>query len=190
VHCDLARSSCKELLAQVDATAPSFLITARLPALSCSLSESKLKSLIRCTSFSNDSSAAAMPTTVANEGGATRAIKKRIGNMDRRLMCGVFTIDAVAVALYTGALEQDRLASLRIMGIHAEVQQRPCDEMVKFNVQSIVAEDHTQPERSDFRVLLSTESTNSDPFLQVSYTHIVFSSSKVSVSPPHCCAHA
>ena len=133
VHCMLSRSSCKDLLTQLDKNAPSLRIHANLPALHCSLSESKLKSFIKCMNFSlgRPRTTASKPT--AGDG----APAKRVNKMERRLMLGSFSIDKVTVEMNCGLLQQDRLASLVVCNIGAEITQRPFDETVEFKVWSV-----------------------------------------------------
>ena len=171
VHVNFSRCIAKELLAQIEPNAPSLKLEGNLPALTCNLSETKLVSLLRCTSFP-PSPASMQRDGVQGESAAKAVVKRRLKETDRRVMVADFTIDRISVEVYGGPVEQDRLVGLVVRGLRAEMTQRTFDEQLSFVVEDILAEDHTQPAGSEFYRLITTESHSGLPFLTMTYTHL------------------
>jgi hypothetical protein len=166
VHCDVKRCAFRDLLAQIEPEAPSLTVNCNVPSLICNLSETKLVSLLRCLS-------PPQPSSRGPKGGPEPALSKRRLRVDRRLMVANISISSIAVEMYSGHLELERLVGIRVAGVEAEITHRPFDETFKFVVQSVLAQDHTQPPGSEFYKLITTETFEGEPFLKMMYTHLL-----------------
>jgi hypothetical protein len=172
VHCNISRCNNKELLAQIQPDAPSARIAARLPALTCSLSETKLTSLFRC--LQRPPSSVPVPAAQENqESAAAAALKRRIRDMDRRLTVANFAIDAIRLEVFCGQAELSKLVGVVVSGVDVSLQQRPFDETLKFSIRRVAAEDCSQAASSAFRTLIAADGTADQPFLRVTYTHLL-----------------